>query len=320
METNWINVKVKHKEQAAEGIAAFTLVPAEGGDLPPFEAGAHVDVELPNGLVRQYSLCGSPSNTASYELGILLEEEGRGGSRSAHEDVQEGAALRISEPRNLFPLEPSGRSILLAGGIGVTPILAMAEALSAAGREFEFHYCCRSPKRAAFLERITKSPYADKVFVHYDDGDDAQKLNAKDILGMPDPDTHVYFCGPEGFIDFVLKTTGELGWQDANVHLERFDAVPMIEEGDGSFEVEIASSGKTIQVAADQTVLDALVNAGVDVPVSCEQGICGTCIMKVLEGEPDHRDMFFTDEEHAANDQFTPCCSRAKTSRLVIDF
>lgn len=320
METNWINVKVKQKVDAADGIVAFTLVPAEGGDLPPFEAGAHVDVELPNGLVRQYSLCGSPGATAAYELGILLEEGGRGGSRSAHEDVEEGSALRISAPRNLFPLQPTGRSVLLAGGIGVTPILAMAEALSAAGRDFEFHYCCRSPKRAAFLERIKDSAYADKVSVHFDDGDDAQKLNVKDVLGDPGPDTHVYFCGPEGFIDFILKSTTDLGWNTANVHLERFDAVPVIEEGDMAFDVEIASSGQLIQVAADQTVLDALVSAGVDVPVSCEQGICGTCVMKVIEGEPDHRDMFFTDEEHAANDQFTPCCSRAKTKRLVIDF
>lgn len=315
----WIKVTVARREVAADGVAAFELQRAGGAALPPFAAGAHIDVELPNGLVRQYSLCNRPGDTACYRIGVLLEPQGRGGSRCAHEALHEGSALRISAPKNHFPLVPARHSLLLAGGIGVTPLLAMAEALTAAGASFEMHYCTRSRARTAFAERIAAAPYAPRVAFHHDDDAEAQKFDARAVLAAPAADTHLYVCGPKGYMDHVLGTARTLGWAEANLHWEYFAGAPVDHSADDAFEIELASSGRVIAVPAGQTVIAALAAQGVEVPVSCEQGVCGTCILKVVGGLPDHRDMYFSDAERAANDQFTPCCSRAKTPRLVVE-
>ncbi len=317
MSAQWINVRVREKRIAALGVAAFVLEAEDGGALPPFEAGAHVDLALPNGLVRQYSLCGAPGRSACYELGILLEAEGRGGSRSAHADLHEGDRLRISAPRNLFALVPGRHAVLMAGGIGITPILAMAEHLAAAGASFELHYFTRSQDRAAFVERLDGPAFAGRIHYHFDDRPET-RLDIPARLSAPAADTHLYVCGPGGFMDHVLDSARAAGWADANVHSERFTAAPADHAADDPFEVEIAGTGTVVPVGAGQSVVAALAAAGISVPVSCEQGICGTCMMQVVEGIPDHRDMYLSDEDHAANDQFTPCCSRALTPRLVI--
>ncbi|WP_428422529.1 PDR/VanB family oxidoreductase [Methylibium sp.] len=320
MEHDWMQVKVTRKEIAAEGVVSFELRAADAGPLPEFSAGSHIDVELPNGMVRQYSLCNPSHEHDQYEIAVLLDTTGRGGSRSAHEQLMPGAALRIGAPRNHFALVAARRSILLAGGIGVTPILCMAERLTETDSEFEMHYCSRSLARTAFVQRIRSSAFSGRVRFHFDDGNDAQKLDTRAVLAAPSADTHLYVCGPKGFMDHVILTAKSLGWSEGNIHYEYFAGAELDRSRDSRFEVKLASTGQLIPVARDQSVIQALTAHGVEVPVSCEQGVCGTCVMRVIEGIPDHRDMYFTDAEHAANDRFTPCCSRAKSALLVIDF
>ncbi|WP_119153252.1 PDR/VanB family oxidoreductase [Caldimonas tepidiphila] len=313
-------VKVVRKTQEADGIASFELARPDGAPLPAFSAGSHIDVKVREGLVRQYSLCNPPDEHHRYVIGVQREPESRGGSKALYDEVSEGDLLWIGEPRNLFPLAPDAqRSLLLAGGIGITPILCMAERLASAGANFELHYCGRTASRLAFRDRLAHGRFADRVRLHVDDGPAGQRLDCKALLGAHEPGTHLYVCGPTGFMDFVLDTARQLGWPEERLHREYFSAPETASADDGSFDVELKRSGRVIHIAADQTVAQALMAAGVDVPISCEQGICGTCLTPVLEGTPDHRDLYMTDEEHAKNDCFTPCCSRSKTPRLVVD-
>jgi vanillate monooxygenase ferredoxin subunit len=314
-----IPVKVLRKQQEAQDIASFELARPDGAALPAFSAGSHIDVQVPGGLTRQYSLCNDAAENHRYRIAVLRDANSRGGSAGMHDAVKEGDTLLISEPRNHFPLVHAQRTLLFAGGIGVTPLLAMAQRLAAIGADFTLHYSTRSPARTAFRDEIAGSSYADRVRFHFDDGDAAQKLDLAAELGAPQPGTHLYVCGPTGFIDFVVKTAQGLGWPPEQVHLEYFGAAPQDTTGDRAFQVKIASSGAVYDVAADQTVVHALQAHGIEILTSCEQGVCGTCITRVLQGECDHRDLYFTDEEKAANDQFTPCCSRAKTPLLVLD-
>ena len=314
-----IEVKVANRTCEADGICSYELVRTDGQALPPFEAGAHIDVHLAGNLVRQYSLCNAPGETHRYLIGVLRDTDSRGGSQAMHDHVDLGSVLQISEPKNHFPLVEAKRTLLLAGGIGVTPILAMAETLAAKGAAFEMHYCARSPEKAAFKERLAGCGFAAQVQFHYDSGEAAQKLDLPALLARPEPDTHVYVCGPQGFIDYVLGTARAQGWPQAQLHVEYFSAAAVDTSGDQAFDVKLASSGKVVTVPAGKTVIKVLEEQGVVIPYSCEEGVCGTCLTRVLEGVPDHRDMYLTEEEQAANDQFTPCCSRAKTPLLVLD-
>lgn len=314
-----IAVKVLRKKQEAEGIASFELVKPDGSALPGFSAGSHIDVQVPGGLTRQYSLCNDAAEQHRYRIAVLRDEASRGGSAGMHDAVREGDTLLISEPRNHFPLVHAQRTLLLAGGIGVTPLLSMAQRLAQVGGDFTLHYCTRSPARTAFRDEIAQGSWAQRVQFHHDDGDAAQKLQLEQVLAQPQAGTHVYVCGPTGFIDWVVQTAQRLGWGKDQVHLEYFGAAPQDTAGDRAFQVKIASSGATYPVAADQTVVQALQQHGIEILTSCEQGVCGTCITRVLQGECDHRDLYFTDEEKAKNDQFTPCCSRAKSEVLVLD-
>ncbi|GJJ04363.1 vanillate O-demethylase oxidoreductase [Duganella rhizosphaerae] len=320
MNTELLQVRVERRHVEAEDICTYELVNADGAPLPPFTAGAHIDVHLGAGLVRQYSLCNPPQERHRYLIGVLRDPSSRGGSKAMHEEVQAGATLTISAPKNHFPLADAERSLLLAGGIGVTPILAMAEALSARGAAFEMHYCARSPERTAFRQRLAAALFAPQVHFHYDSGDAAQKLDLPDLLAGLDRRTHIYLCGPAGFIDHVKATAKAHDWPQDQMHLEYFgaSAVPAA-GGDLPFEVKLASSGKVYAIPADSTVLRVLTDAGVFIPASCEQGVCGTCLTRVLDGVPDHRDLYLDESEQAANDQFTPCCSRSKTGTLLLD-
>lgn len=316
---NDLMVRVASRVHEAEGICSFDLVPDDGGSLPPFTAGAHLDVCVATGLIRQYSLCNDPAESGRYRIAVLREPASRGGSAGMHERVQVGDRLKVSPPKNHFPLVPAPHSVLLAGGIGVTPILAMARKLHAAGEAFEMHYCGRSASRMAFLDELAQSAFAAKVQVHVDDGPTEQKFNARQVLACVSDDTHLYVCGPAGFMDHVLTTARELGWLDERLHREYFAGAVSVTDADTPFDVRLASTGQVIHVPASKRVIDVLAEQGVDVPVSCEAGVCGTCLTKVLEGQPDHRDTFLTDIERRANDQFTPCCSRAKSPLLVLD-
>jgi vanillate O-demethylase ferredoxin subunit len=317
---NPLNVRVVRKAAEAVDIAIFELAAVDGAALPAFSAGSHVDVQLPGGLTRQYSLCNDPEETHRYLIGVLRDPASRGGSRAMHDEVVEGQVLQISAPKNHFPLvHGARRHLLLAGGIGVTPLLCMAERLARTGGDFAMHYCTRSRERTAFAGRIQGASFADRVQFHFDDGPAAQRLDLAALLGMPREGEHVYVCGPKGFIEAALGTARAAGWPEAQLHVEFFGAEVSAQAGDGNFEVQLASSGRIVAVAADQTVVQALAAAGVAVMTSCEQGVCGTCLTRVLEGDCDHRDQYLTPEEQAANDQFLPCCSRARSPRLVLD-
>ena len=315
-----LRVRVARKSLEALDICSFELVPLDGRELPAFSAGSHVDVHLPNGMTRQYSLCNDAAESHRYLICVLKDASSRGGSATMHDRIEEGSELSISAPKNHFPLAHAARrSLLFAGGIGVTPLLCMAERLAAIGESFRMHYCTRSPERTAFLRRIQDSALSESVRFHFDDGRPEQKLDVNAELANPEPDVHIYVCGPKGFIDAVLETARRSGWPESQLHCEFFSAAPAKSGSDGSFEVQLASSGRIVLVNKDQTVVQALDAAGCSITTSCEQGVCGTCLTRVLEGEPDHRDIFLTPEEHARNDQFLPCCSRSISPRLVLD-
>ena len=312
-----IQVKVLRRQEEAEGIFSYELARPDGAPLPAFSAGSHIDVHLPGGLVRQYSLSNDDQETHRYRIAVLRDPASRGGSIALHDQVRAGDALTISAPRNHFPLVTSPHSLLLAGGIGITPLLCMAQRLVATGRDFSLHYCTRSLSRTAFRDSV--AGFGERAHLHLDDGDAAQKLDLPAVLAAAPAGSHLYICGPGGFIDFVVQTARAAGWSDDRVHLEYFGAAPQDTTGDRAFEVRLASTGKTYTIPADQTVVAALQAQGVDMLVSCEQGVCGTCLTSVLEGQCDHRDMYLTDDEKARHDQFLPCCSRAKSPLLVLD-
>jgi len=314
-----LHLIVSARTQEADGICCFELEPPLGGELPPFAAGAHVDVYVHPGIVRQYSLCGDPAERRRWRIAVLREPRSRGGSSGMHEEVHPGATLRVSEPRNHFPLVTARHSLLVAGGIGVTPILAMAKTLRREGRSFELHHCARSPARSAFRTEIA-SEFGARAHFHFDDGEPAQKFDAEAVLSRAQGETHLYVCGPAGFMDHVLATARRLGWAEDRLHREYFSApAASTPAADSAFDVHLARSGIALNIPPNKSVLEVLLGAGIPIPYSCETGVCGTCATRVLDGAPDHRDIYFTDAERAKGDWFTPCCSRSTTPLLVLD-
>ncbi|WP_106305688.1 PDR/VanB family oxidoreductase [Paraburkholderia sp. BL18I3N2] len=317
MNDSTMTVRVARRNIEADGIVSFELASPDGCDLPAFDAGSHVDVHLPTGHVRQYSICSAPHQRSRYQIAVLREAQSRGGSAGMHDAVKEGDELRVSMPRNHFALAPDAvKHLLVAGGIGLTPLLCMAQHLDHACEEFELHYCARSRSRAAFLERLANAPWSERVKYHFDD---EQRLHLDALLNEVIPETHLYVCGPQGFMTAVLDAARANGWPESRLHYEFFSGTAVDTSSDGAFEVCLARTGKTVTIPADRTVTQTLADAGVEVPVSCEQGICGTCVTRVLDGEPEHRDLFLSPEEQSRNDQFLPCCSRSKSRRLVLD-
>ena len=315
-----LQVNVTRKADEADGICSFELCPVDGSTLPAFEAGAHIEIHIADGLTRQYSLCNDPRERHRYLISVLKDPSSRGGSRAMHEQVQSGQTLFISAPRNLFPLDRSAqRHLLFGGGIGITPMLAMAWELSHQGADFELHYCFRSSQRAAFVEMLAQTRFADRITLHDDSGPQTQKLDAPALLAAPHADTHLYVCGPTGFMNYILDAAQNAGWSQDRVHKEFFAADPVDQSANVPFEVELASNGQVFRIPAERSVFEVLDEAGIAIESSCEQGVCGTCVTRVLKGIPEHRDKFLTEAEHAANDRFTPCCSRARSSRLVLD-
>jgi vanillate O-demethylase ferredoxin subunit len=315
-----LKVRVAAKIEEAEDICSFTLMPVDETSLPAFSAGSHIDVTLPGGPTRQYSLCNAPGDNHCYLISVLRDPQSRGGSAQLHDQVKTGDVLTISLPRNHFPLiRDAAHSLLLAGGIGVTPILCMAERLSQTSASFEMHYCTRSRRRTAFLQRIANSPFASQVAFYFDDEVDSPKLDLAAKLANHDQGTHLYVCGPKGFMDAVLSTAREMGWPEERLHYEFFAPLERETDSDECFEVEIASTGKVITVGENESVVQALARSGIMIETSCEQGVCGSCLTRVIDGEPEHFDVYLSADERAANDQFLPCCSRAKSARLVLD-
>ncbi|WCN14817.1 2Fe-2S iron-sulfur cluster binding domain-containing protein [Marinomonas mediterranea] len=318
MSDELLKVVVQKREMHTDTVVALELADLEGNALPVFDAGAHIDLHLSDELIRQYSLCGDPANDKVYRLGVLKDPNSRGGSIAVHENLLEGKELVVSKPRNLFPLDEGAQhSILIGGGIGITPMIAMAYELTHAGRSFELWYCSRSPETSGFLDELKSAPFADKVNLHFDSEQGGKPLNLDSVLQDKQSNSHVYVCGPTGFMEWVIDTSLKKGFADEAIHREFFTVD--VEKGGHSFEVYAEQSDITVTVKEDESVADALKAAGVKVQVSCEQGTCGTCLCDVLEGTPEHRDVYLTDEEKDDNDQMTLCCSRSLSDRLVLD-
>ena len=315
-----MNVQIARKQTEAEGICSLELRALPGQSLPAFSAGSHIDVHLPGGLVRQYSLSNDSAEQDRYVIAVLRESASRGGSAAVHEQLQPGQQISISAPRNHFGVQAGAQKhLLLAGGIGITPILAMARQLAREQALFDLHYCARSRERMAFVDEISAASWAAQLRLHVDDAQGQPALDLQALLQPVQPGVHLYVCGPKGFMDAVLGTARAAGWPEDQLHYEFFAGEVTKRDDDESFEVEVASTGQVVRVAPEQTVVQALESIGVCVPMSCEQGVCGTCLTRVVSGQPDHRDMYLTPEEQAANDQFTPCCSRSRSARLVLD-
>jgi ferredoxin-NADP reductase len=305
-----LEVRVVCLREEAPGIVSCELR-ATSGALPECPAGAHVDVHLPNGLVRQYSV--ASARAASYVIAVKKEPAGRGGSAYVADNLRIGTVLQIGAPRQNYALDTdAARSVLIAGGIGITPLIAMARALDAQGRDWVLHYAVREPEHVIFRDEL--GAWKDRVRIHVS-SQAGTRLPLAQIVAGEAPHAHFYCCGPASMLDAFDEAVAAV--PPAQVHVERFAAA---KPADGSeFTVRLARSGITIPVATNQTIVDALVAAGVDAPYSCQQGICGSCEVKVLEGTPDHRDEVLTQAEKDSNATMMLCCSRALTGTLVID-
>ncbi|RON67178.1 PDR/VanB family oxidoreductase [Pseudomonas fluorescens] len=315
-----MQVKIVRKFEVATDICAFELAHPDGAGLPAFFAGAHIDVHLEDGIVRQYSLCNSSSDTRRYLIAVLRDPNSRGGSLAMHR-LEEGQLLEIGEPKNHFPLSTEAEhSILLAGGIGVTPILSMAETLAAEGASFEVHYCARDTSRMAFRERFGDGQFTKSTHLYFDDAGPESRIDLATLLAKPMPGKHLYVCGPGGFIMAVLAAAKAAGWDDHCIHREFFAAASSPQTIDPrTFQVKLSSDGRVLDIPHDKTVLQVLLAEGLEIPTSCKEGVCGMCLTRVLSGEPDHNDFYLSDDEKAANNQFLPCCSRSKSPLLVLD-
>lgn len=318
-----IEVVVREIRVESPDVRSFVLDHPEGAALPAYSAGAHIEVEPVPGLVRQYSLLGDPAEAGPYRIGVKREPQSRGGSVAMHSALRVGSRLRIGLPRNNFALMPpssGGRRLLLAGGIGVTPLLSMAAALYREGADFDLHYFVRTGADLAFQGVISDSGWGDRTFFHL--GLEPRELAEflPVLLEGPGPGDQIYMCGPPGFMDLVREVAEPAGWPAERIFCEHFIGPPttLPVEGD-SFVVRLASSDRDYVVPADKSIVDVLRDAGVEVITNCEQGICGTCVTRCLEGEPDHRDLYLTDEEHEGEHLFAPCVSRAKSRLLVLD-
>jgi vanillate O-demethylase ferredoxin subunit len=293
-------------------IFSYDLRAPSAGELPPFTAGAHIDLMLPNGLTRSYSLLNDQAERHRYVIGVQNDLNSRGGSRWIHEHLRPGNVISVTAPRNNFALDESAeKSVFIAGGIGITPILSMVSRLGSLNRHWELFYCARTRVDAAFLDRIDKS-----AKLNFDGEPGGRMLDIPAVVAAAGPDAHLYCCGPESMLAAFEAATAQLPRHQ--VHVERFRSTEAAAT-EGGFTIVLAQSGKEIFVSAGKTILDAVLEAGIDFPYSCTEGVCGTCEVAVLEGIPDHRDMILTEREHAANRSMMICCSGSKSSRLVLD-
>lgn len=311
-------VTVLSQELVAKDVRTFTL--SRGGErLPAFDAGAHISLYLPSGAVRQYSLLGDPDDRSQYRIAVKREADGRGGSREVHEVLVEGAELMISHPRNNFVLyEQSATYLLIAGGIGITPMLAMAYRLQRLGKTFELHVCAQAEDVIPFGRVLQQFPFADRIQVHVD-ANGRSSLDTHAVLSDPRADKMLYICGPAGFMNWIRDEARNHKWNERLVRTESFSAPISDDTQNREFTVELARSERTVPVPADMTVLEALNRAGLDVPYACAQGTCGTCVTAVCKGQVEHRDAFLSDEEKGESQVMCVCVSRAKGDRITLD-
>ena len=309
---------VHRRHAAADGVVALDLVDPQGDELPAWEPGAHVDLLLDEGLVRQYSLCGDPRDAKTWRVGVLLDPASRGGSRHVHERLVEGGGVRVRGPRNHFALVDSPRYLFIAGGIGITPIIAMIESAQQAGSDWTLIYLGRSRTTMAFADALADS-YGDRVTLW--PNDQKGQFDLASALNEPSDQTLVYCCGPEPLLAAMEQHCAH--WPEGSLHIERFAAkAPSAESTEGaldSFQVVCQRSGVTVEVSEDVPILDALEDADIPIMSSCLEGICGTCVATVLEGTPDHRDSMLTEAERASGNKIITCVSRSRSEKLVLD-
>jgi len=303
------------REVRADGVVSLTLADPTGAPLPAWTPGAHIDLLLDDDLVRQYSLCGSPDDPHRWRIGVLLNAGGRGGSQRVHETLEVGDEVAVRGPRNHFPLHAAPSYVFIAGGIGITPILPMITAATAAGADWRLYYGGRSKPTMAFLDELAQ--HSDHVVVWPDD--ERGMLPLEEILGTPVDGTLVYCCGPEGLLS---ATEGWCAaWPSGTLHLERFAAKQQAAPaaGEGAFDVVCQRSGVTVSVPPGTSIIDVLEANGVSALSSCMEGVCGTCETRVLDGRPDHRDSLLTEDERESNEYMMICVSRSRSERLVLD-
>lgn len=313
------SLRVTAIRQEAPDIRSFELTPVDGGALPPMEPGAHIDIHTGEGLVRQYSLCNGPEERGDYRIAVKREPGSRGGSSWMHDQLRVGDLLTVAGPRNNFVLRPgTGPHLLLAGGIGMTPVFAMARHLAADGHPLAFHYFARDQASAAFRDDISRL-LAAHATLHLGLDPAGTRAELARIIGeaAAQSGAQVYFCGPAPFLDLVLELTRD--WPAGTVHYERFSAAPVDPSGERGFHVELARSGGRYHVPPGQSIVAALAEHGIEIMTSCEQGVCGTCLTPLLAGDPDHRDMVLSDAEAEAKSLILPCVSRARSDLLVLD-
>lgn len=311
--------RVTRIETLSPGVKGFWLEAADGRPLPPPEPGAHINVSPRSGLVRQYSLCNGPGETGAYHIAVRRDSASRGGSRAMHDHLSEGDLLSIGEPRNHFPLRREAAShLLLARGIGITPILAMAKTLAAEGADFHLDYFTRSADHTPFRALLSSPAFAGRVTLHHGLDEDCQRAVLDHLLSDPPEGRHVYACGGSGFMQAVEAATAS--WPAGTVHREYFTANPCAWAGERrAFEVHLARSGRTVHVPAEMSLAEALADAGIGIRTSCEQGVCGTCLTRVLDGAPDHRDAVLSPLERERGDCMALCVSRALGPELTLD-
>ncbi|EKT77990.1 phthalate 4,5-dioxygenase [Rhodococcus opacus M213] len=305
-------VIVVARQQETPEVVSLELALPDGGELPTWTPGAHIDIAVGAAGVRQYSLCGEPQDRRRWRVGVLLERDGRGGSRYLHREAAPGNTLTVSLPRNNFELEPSADYVFVAGGIGITPILPMIAAAEAAGATWTLHYGGRTRPSMAYLDEI--SEYGSRVRVLPQD--ECGLLPLDDILAGSDPSAQVYCCGPEPLLAAVETALGRADWQ--RLHLERFRPRTVV-ASDRDFTVKIASTGATIRVGEGQSIVDALEDVGITVETSCREGTCASCETSVIEGEVCHRDSVLSVSEREQSVSIMLCVSRARSDLLVLD-
>jgi ferredoxin-NADP reductase len=296
-----------------ESVAHFRLESSSGSRLRPWSPGAHVEIELGSGAVRHYSLCGDPADPYGYEIAVRRDADGRGGSVELHDQVTAGSALRVSEPRNHFELQPADRYLFIAGGIGITPILPMIRAAEAAGTPWDLIYVGRSRRSMAFLDDLARWPSHVTLWPK----DELGTFDIASAVGVLDEPTAIYCCGSPSLLENVQERCVDR--DNISLRFELFEAPTSGRSTDREFEVELAESGKILTVRTGASILDTIQDAGVDVPSSCGAGTCGTCETVVRSGVPDHRDVVLTPEEHAEGRYMMICVSRAKSLRLVLE-
>jgi len=316
----WLTAKVANVLTVAKGIRAYDLIPANDEAWPAFAAGAHIDVRMRDDLVRQYSLCNAPAQNQHYRIAVKHEERGNGGSDFMHNEIKPGSLLSISAPRNNFPLRDDFEHyVLIAGGIGITPILAMAYELHAAQKSFEMHVCARNKQTLAFREELGELPFESAITCYPDDAEHQSRFSAELAIEPFKSANGLYVCGPSGFMAHIMTAAEEKNWPTEHLFSETF-VPPKIDASENTpFEVKIASSGEVLNVGANESLIDVLHNNGYVVMCSCTQGICGSCITPVIEGVPEHHDAIMSDEQRVSNKVMTVCVSRAKSARLVLD-